>query len=72
MDDDSDYSAYGSFTAEVWLKETLKRFDHWPLDNENNEYDIEKTREYFKHNATPENIFKMIKDHKLYFEIPDP
>ena len=47
MDDNSDYSAYGSFTAEVWLKETLKRFDHWILDNEGNVYDIETTREYF-------------------------
>ena len=69
---DDDYSAYGSFTAEVWMKETLKRFDHLPLDNEDNTYDIEKTREYFKNNVTRENIFKMIKDHKLDFDIPDP
>ena len=67
-----DYSAYGSFTMEVWKKETLKAFDHWLLDNEGNEYDIEKTREYFKHNATPENIVKLVKEHKLWFDIPDP
>lgn len=69
---DDDYSAYGSFTEEAWMKETLKRFDHLPLDNEGNEYDIEKTRQYFKDNVTRENIFKMIKDHKLDFDIPDP
>jgi hypothetical protein len=72
MVDNCDYSAYGSFTKEVWLKETLKSFDHWPLDNEGNTYDIEKTRQYFKDNATPENILQLIKDHKLWFDFPDP
>jgi len=72
MDDNCDYSVYGSFTAEVALKEKLKIFDHCPLDNEGNKYDIEKTREFFKQNGTNKNFHQMIKDHKLYFDIPDP
>jgi len=69
---DDDYSAYGSFTEEAWMKETLKRFDHMPLDNEGNTYDIKKTRQYFKDNVTHENIIKMIKEHKPWFDIPCP
>jgi len=61
-----------SFTIDDWMYETLKPFDYWKLDNEGNEYDIEVTRQYFKENATPFNIVKMIKDHKLWFDIPCP
>jgi len=61
-----------TFTIDDWRYETLQAFNHWPLDNEGNTYDIEATRQHFKENANPENIIKMIKDHKLWFDIPCP